>query len=459
MKFTPSFPKPHKNKSSFILRFLRGSHSWLEVLFEKSYSMKMGQVKQPGLDVFMVNDPILIKKILVDEPKKYPKHRLMHLMLEPLLGNSIFTTNGKVWERQRRLLDAGFGQARLKLVFPLMLDAVDDMLKRLDSEANNQAFEIDSEMTHITADIIFRTILSQNLSASNANEIFEAFNDFQRHAQRAFMLKVYWLPSFFAKRASQKAANKIRPVIANVIAKRFKEKDLENSTKYNDILAGIMEAVDPEDHDSFSYEEMVDQICMLFLAGHETSASALTWSLYLISNCEDLQEKMYDEIQKMTNASHFEFEHIKQLTTVNNVFKEALRLYPPVGFFTREATEDHCMRDKEIKTGSALLVSPWLIQRNKNYWDNPHDFDPDRFNTASGKDAEKCAYMPFSKGPRVCTGQTFAIQEAILILANIVRRYKVRAVVDHVPKAVGRVTIRPENGVRIRLIKRSSSNI
>ncbi|MDI1307912.1 MAG: cytochrome P450 [Methylotenera sp.] len=455
MTFQPSYPKPHKNKTSFILRFIRGSRSWLEVLFEKSYRMKMGQIKQPGLEVFMVNDPSLIKRILVDEPKKYPKHWIMHQILKPLLGNSIFTTNGKVWERQRRLVDAGFGQARLKLVFPLMIDAIADMLNRLDSQANDKAFEIDTEMTHITADIIFRTILSQKLDAASAELTFKAFNEFQRQAQRAFMLKIYWLPSFFAKRASNLAANKIRPVIADVIAKRYREKDDENAHQHNDILAGIMEAVDPEDQDSFSYDEMVDQICMLFLAGHETSASALTWSMYLISNCPDLQMKMYEEIQAVTNGQSLEFEHIKKLSTVNNVFKEALRLYPPVGFFTREATENHCMRDKEIKAGAALVISPWLIQRNEDYWKNAHNFEPERFDTVEGKESEKCAYIPFSKGPRVCTGQTFAIQEAILILASLVRQYKIHAVTEHVPHAVGRVTIRPENGVKIRLTQRT----
>ncbi|ROH87094.1 cytochrome P450 [Pseudomethylobacillus aquaticus] len=452
--FRPSYPIPHKNKTSFLLRFFRGWHSWLDVLFERSYFMKMGKIRQPGLDIFMINDPNWVKRILVDEPKKYPKHALMHKMLEPLLGNSIFTTNGAVWERQRRLVDAGFGQARLKLVFPLMTSAISEMLARLDQYADGSPYEVDGEMTHITADIIFRTILSENLSDSAARGIFEAFNEFQVHAQRALMLRIYKLPTFFAERASQRAADKIRPVIADVIARRYQERAGGSSGHYQDILSGIMDAVDPVNQDSFSYEETVDQICMLFLAGHETSASALTWSLYLLSNCPHLQDRLIEEIEAVAADRPFVFEDIKQLKLINNVFKEALRLYPPVGFFSREATEDHCIRDKDIATGSSLLISPWLIQRHGDYWDKPHDFDPDRFDTAEGQESAKCAYLPFSKGPRVCIGQGFAIQEAILILANIVRRYRIAAVADHIPKAVGRVTIRPENGVKVRLESR-----
>lgn len=454
MTFKPAFPQPHDSKTSFIKRFFRGWNSWLDVLFKRSYTMKMGHIRQPGLDVFMMNDPSLIKKILVDEPAKYPKHRLLHEVLKPLLGNSIFTTNGAVWARQRRLVDAGFGQARLRVVFPYMLSAIDEMLERLGKETDKE-YEVDAEMTHITADIIFRTILSENLNESSAYEIFEAFNEFQLHAQRTMMLKIYHLPTFFADRACKRAANKIRPVIAKVIAKRYQEKESGSSKRYDDILEGVMNAVDPINNDSFSYEEMVDQICMLFLAGHETSASALTWSLYLISNCKDLQERMLAEINEIAPGRDFEFEDVKKLNVTMNVFREALRLYPPVGIFSREAAEDHCVRKKEIKKGSAVMVSPWLIQRNPDYWDDAETFDPDRFETASGQAAAKCAYIPFSKGPRVCTGQAFAIQEAVLILASIVKQFEIDKVVHHVPKAVGRVTIRPENGVKIILKNRN----
>jgi cytochrome P450 len=375
-------------------------------------------------------------------------------MLEPLLGNSIFTTNGDVWARQRRLVDAGFGQARLRIVFPYMISAIDEMLDRLNKVDKSLPYEVDAEMTHITADIIFRTILSENLSESSARGIFDAFNEFQVHAQRAMMLSIYSLPTFFAKRASKKAANKIRPVIATVIANRYKEKANNSLKKYNDILEGVMDAVDPVTKDSFTYEETLDQICMLFLAGHETSASALTWSLYLISNCKDLQEKMLQEITETAQNRPFQFDDIKKLNIVTNVFKEALRLYPPVGIFSREATEDHCIRNKDVVTGSAVMVSPWLVHRHTDYWENPDVFDPERFETESGIASSKCAYLPFSKGPRVCIGQTFAMQEAILVLASIVRSYELDKVESHIPRPVGRVTIRPDNGVKVRLKKR-----
>jgi cytochrome P450 len=212
-----------------------------------------------------------------------------------------------------------------------------------------------------------------------------------------------------------------------------------------------MDAKNPEDGTQFSYDEMVDQICMLFLAGHETSASALAWSLYLLSKCPDLQIKILEEISQKVGEKTIDYADVKQLDWVVDTFRESMRLYPPVGFFVRESTTDHCMRDKDVKAGSPILVSPWLIHRHREMWDEPDTFAPERFRTESGKASLKCAYIPFSKGPRVCIGAAFATQEAVLTLANIVKRYEILPVENHTPRVVGRVTIRSDNGIRIRL--------
>lgn len=457
MSFQPPYPKPHKNKSSFFLRFFRGWHSWLDVLFERSYHMKMGKISQPGMNIFMVNEPSLVRNILVKKHKEYPKHQLMHRMLEPLLGNSIFTTNGPVWERQRRLVDMAFAQARLKLVFPLMLASAHDLINRLDKVADEESYEIDPEMTYVTADIIFRTILSESLTSNTAKEIYEAFIAFSHHAQRAMMLMIYRIPPFFSTRASRRPAQKIRHILAEIIARRVAERAAGDLGQYNDILSGLMEAKDPVSGDSFSYEELVDQVCMLFLAGHETSASALSWSIYLISHAPALQQQILDEINEVVGERELHIGDMKQMPIVWNTFREALRLYPPVGFFVREAANSHCLHDKQVHKGDPVLISPWLMHRHRDLWERPDDFDPSRFNTSSGKESLKCAYIPFSKGPRVCIGAGFATQEAILILATLVRRYHIHADHSHIPKPIGRVTIRSSNGIKVRLLRRGIS--
>lgn len=449
--FTPPYPKPHQNKSSFLLRFLRGWHSWLHVLFEKSYTMKMGHIHQRGLDLYMVNEPLWVRRILVENASRYPKHQLMHEILEPLLGNSIFTTNGPVWERQRRLVDQAFAQARLQAVFPKMASAVEAMLQRLDQNAATAApFEIDGEMTCVTADVMFRTILSEQLEQSDAQSIYESFLRFQSHAQRAAILSFYRLPTFFPKRSSRSAAATIRSILSKIIAKRF-EQTRAGSPQPQDILAGLMEAVDPVANDRFSYEEITDQVCMLFLAGHETSASALAWSLYLLSHAPETAAKLRAEVLREIGDRPFKYGDTHRLKKTWNVFREALRLYPPVGFFVREASETHEIRDKTVAKGCPILISPWLLHRHRSLWKDPDAFNPDRFETDEGKQSAREAFIPFSAGPRVCVGAAFAAQEAVLILASIVRRFEILPDPTHTPEPVGRVTIRSGNGIRLRL--------
>jgi cytochrome P450 len=457
MAFTPPYPKPHKSKSSFLLRFIRSWNSWLHVLFEKSYCMKMGHVRQRGTDVYIVNEPSLVKRILVTESAKYPKQELMHRLLEPLLGSSIFTTNGPVWARQRRLVDQALANGRLETVFPKMLQSVESMLARLDAAADARSIEIDGEMTFVTADVMFRTILSQPLEHSDAHAIYDAFLAFQNDAQRAAVLMMYRLPAFFQHRACRRSADKIRTILARIIQARF---DLAKTGAPlpRDILSGLMEAEDPVAKDRFEYLEVVDQVCMLFLAGHETSASALGWSLYLISHSPEIQQRMVEEVSREVGDRDFQYGETRRLKLVWNVFREALRLYPPVGFIAREAAQDHEMRDKQIKAGCPVTVSPWLLHRHREHWSTPDDFNPDRFETEEGKESARCSYIPFSTGPRVCPGAAFATQESVLVLASIVRRFEILPDAAHTPQPVGRLTVRSSNGIRIRLKRRQGAS-
>jgi cytochrome P450 len=456
MDFTPPYPRPHKTRSSLFWRFIRGWHSWIHVLFEKSYSMKMGHVRQRGTDVYMVNEPSLVKRVLTSEAALFPKQDLMHQMLEPLLGSSVFTTNGPVWERQRRFVDQALTQSRLQTVFPSMLQSVGHLLSRLDPLADGRSLEIDAEMTCVTADVMFRTILSQPLEQTDANAIYSAFLSFQNQAQRAAVLLLYGLPAFFHKRASRKAAATIRSILAEIVQKRFSLAE-QNLPLPRDILTGLMEAEDPLHNDRFSYQEVLDQVCMLFLAGHETSASALSWSLYLISNAPDIQARLLAEVTREVGSREFQYGDTHRLKLVWNVFREALRLYPPVGFIVRQASQTEEMRDKQVKKGCPILISPWLLHRHREHWQQPDVFDPDRFNSEKGKESVRCAFIPFSAGPRVCSGAAFATQEAVLVLAALIRRFQILPDPDHLPKPVGRLTVRSSNGIRLRLLPRQSA--
>jgi cytochrome P450 len=206
----------------------------------------------------------------------------------------------------------------------------------------------------------------------------------------------------------------------------------------------------------FAFDELVDQVAMLFLAGHETSASALAWTLYLISMCPEIQERMHREAVSVLGNREPDFSDIKQMELIWNVFREALRLYPPVGFFAREATETTQMRDKVVRKGSTVVISPWLIHRHEGYWERPNEFDPDRYDDDKSRESLQSAYLPFGLGPRVCMGAAFAMYEAALILGVLVRDYRFEPLPNHTPQPVGRLTIRSENGVRLKIVRRGA---
>ena len=457
-EFTPPKPAPHASKLSPLRRLFKVRRSSISVLYARSYSMHLGHIWTPLKNLYWVNQPSLVERILVTDAERFPKSNLMGTMLELLLGNGVFVSNGSLWRQQRRMLDPAFEQARIKEVFPLMRDAVEAVGRRLAARAHGSAVAVDAETTHVTADIIFRTIFSRPLSPAEASEISYAFNRFQELAYAHGVWVMAGMPDrvSIGRWRAKRHAEVIRNYLQRAVAERIAERD-SGAPAQKDILASLLDAIDPETGARFSEAELVDQIAVLFLAGHETSASALAWSLYLIANRPDIQDRMHREAAEVFGGGQPEFSHMKRLKLARDVFRETLRLYPPVSFVTRDAALDETMRNKLIRAGSILFVSPWLIQRHRSYWERPDVFDPDRYAREETKESLRCAYIPFSAGPRVCLGASFAMQEATLILAYLARHFRFEPVEGHTPVPVARLTLRSENGIWLRVLPRSAA--
>ena len=341
---------------------------------------------------------------------------MLHELLKPLLGVSIFTTNGEVWKKQRELLRPSFEMTRISKVFDLMSNAAADMMERFRKYPNGSIVEVDEHMTFVTADVIFRTIMSSKLDEIKGKEILHAFVTFQEETARTAIRKFFclhdWLSNILGENKRMKAGAIIRKSLSDIIKPRY---DSYQNDNYSDILASLLHTVDASSGERFSFEEILDQVSMLFLAGHETTASSLTWTLYCLSLDQQAQQKAYEEIISINKDGKFSISDIKEMKYLTNVFKEALRLYPPVGFFARQSKGEAKIRDKVLQKGSGVVVAPWLIHRHDDFWEAPHEFRPDRHNESIPKEK----YMPFGLGERVCIGQGFAMQEAIIILANI----------------------------------------
>ncbi|MET0362833.1 MAG: cytochrome P450 [Sphingobium sp.] len=449
--FTPPYPVPHKSRASLVKRFLTGWSSWIHTLFERSYTMKMGEIHLPKLDFYIANELSIVERVMEDKEREFPKHQFLSDLVEPLIGQSVFNTNGKLWEDQRRMINPAFAHTNLRRVYDLMSDAVADMLAHLTAQDHGRTIDIDPVMTHVTADVIFRTMFSVSLNRDEALKIHHAFTRFQRNAQPGAMLRVYGLPSFGFPKRALKASAEIHAVFEPLVRARYDAFHRGEAPAQPDILQSLLEAKHPETGAHFGFQELIDQIALIFLAGHETSASALSWALYLLSESPDLQERLHAEIIAAAGEGPIGFEHLRGMEGVRNLFRETLRLYPPIGFFARTITKPTVMRDKQMKTGAMIVISPWLVQRNAENFGCPHSFDPDRFTRPEEAESVKTAYMPFGKGPRICVGAGFAQQEAMLVLAAVIRAFRLEYPAGPKPEPVSRLTLRPKKGIGLRL--------
>lgn len=455
--FRPAYPSPRTSRAPWALLFLHARRSWLDGLYERSYSMRMGEVHLPGVDLYMVNEPALVRRVLQEEAARFPKSPLLGDALAPLLGRSIFTTNGPHWERQRAMMDPAFAHARLGVAFPRMLDATQSLLRRLDALPEATTLDVEAEMTHVTADIIFRTIFSVPIEAPDARRVFESFARFQAIAPRLVLpalFGVHWLAWPWDQWRSRRAASAIRRLIEDLVRPRHEASRAGRPHPHADILSAFLDARDAATDEPFTFDELVDQVAMLFLAGHETSASALGWAAHLLAHAPEVQERMHAEVVAQWGDRDPTFSDLRALDFAWRVVRETLRLFPPVGFLARQAASSCPMRDKQVPRGATVVVSPWLLHRHRECWREPDVFDPDRFSDEDSREAIRNAYLPFGMGPRACLGAAFALQEAVLVLACLVRRWHLEPAPGHVPQPVGRLTIRSANGIRVVLRRR-----
>lgn len=459
-RFIPAKPQPLPARSSLWQKLSIGLRSGLSLFLGGSYTdVGVGRHRVPTLpwfrirEMFTVRDPDLIREVLVRRSDDFPKSGMMDDMLHELIGYSIFVSNGEVWRRQRRIIDPALEGARVKEVFARMRDAVDASIARFQTHADRPdaattPLDVDIEMTHFTADVIFRTIFSEAMTAEGARRIFAAFEIFQHVAYAHGMLRLTKFPVNLLPGAgrAKKAAKEIRDVLKGPIDRRLALL-ARGETPPNDILHSLMTTPDPVSGACFDADELLDQVSMLFLAGHETSASGLAWTLYLIANCPHIQDRMRAEADAVLGERAPEFSDMKKLELTRDTFREGLRLYPPVPFVGRDATRNEKMKTRTVKEGDVVFVAPWLMHRHQVLWDRPDEFDPDRFTTDAGRESVRCAYLPFSMGPRVCPGAAFALQEATILLAEFVRRFRVSPTPGHEPDPIARLTLRSSNGV------------
>jgi len=451
----PPKPTPRPDRVS-LWRYMRLFRAdILSAQPARLYRAWMAEFRTPFFRSYLCNDPDLVELVLRQRPDDFPKSDRVSEGLRPLLGQSVFVTNGETWKRQRRIIDPAFEGGRLRDTFPAMVAAGEGAVARLAALADGAPVEIEAQASHAAADVIFRTLFSIPIENATAARVFAEFRAHQRTQPvlnlAAFVPLPRWFPRFH-RRETRATARRIRALIEGLTAARMGE--IRAGRAPDDLATKIMTTADPETGERFTTPEMVDQVAIFFLAGHETSASALAWALYLLALYPDWQERVAAEAAEVMGARAPEFADMGRLRVARDVFRETLRLYPPVPMMVREAACPERFRGREVSRGAQVVLSPWHLHRHERLWERPDAFDPGRYAGENGRHCLRRAYIPFSAGSRVCPGAGFAMIEGPLLLAMLMRGFRVGVIGDRPAMPVAHLTVRGRDGIWLRVTPR-----
>jgi cytochrome P450 len=453
--FVPPAPQPIAPVAALVRVLMAGEGNLLSLIPKEAYHVETGWLGYSRRSILIVNRPDLVRGVLTDPTDIYPKNDLMVGALEPLVGDSIFVSSGELWRRQRRMIDPAFSHMRLQSAFPAMAAAVDAYIERLDrAAAEGEAISVDLAMSHLTADIICRTVFSTSLASQTAHDVFESFAVFERSVAHVEILRLIFDRPFakIPQKADVLAAcERIRAHLGQLVDAHGEARpDAEQ-----DIAAAVMAARGFEGERGFTRKELIDQLGVLFLAGHETTASALIWAIFAMAMRPDVLARMRAEVDEVCGAGDITFEATRRLTYIRNVFRETLRLYPPITFIPRVAAEAATIGRHKVKRGAMIMIAPWTIHRHRGFWKEPDAFDPDRFLPEREAEIMPGTWIPFGLGQRVCVGAAFAQTEAVLILASLARRYDWKVEAPERVRPVARLTTRPAEQLMAMVARRA----
>jgi cytochrome P450 len=406
-----------------------------------------------NLRVCLVAHPDGIKHILQDNHRNYQKS-YDYKILARLLGQGLVTSEGALWLRQRRLIQPVFHRQRIAEFGTIMTECTNAMLDSWQGRAERrEVFDVVPEMMRLTLQIVGRALFSLDLTAQAdtiGRNLTIANERFGNMGMSAF---VPWLPTPGNLRF-RLAARHLRKVVLGIIAERRCQ-----GRDHGDLLSMLLEARDEQTGESMKDEQLRDEILTLILAGHETTATALSWTWYLLSDNPEVEHRLHTEVDEVLGGREASITNLPKLKYTAMVIDEAMRLYPPVWAIGRAAIADDEVMGYRVRQGTNLLLSQWLAHRHPAFWDEPNRFKPERFSSEGDLGRPRYAFFPFGGGPRLCIGNLFALTEAQTVLATVAQKYSLRVVGNHPVEPQPLVTLRPRYGVKVVLEPRRKAGI
>jgi cytochrome P450 len=408
-------------------------------------------------DIIVVSSPDAIRHIFLDNVGNYPKDPLQLEKLGPGLGRGLLTTEGEDWKFQRRTLAPLFQPQAVTDYLPDMIGAVGDRLARFEiAAAEGVIIDIAAEMTALTYDIISRTVFSSELETS-AEAMSAAVSRYFAVLGRIDLWDFLKVPSWFPRPTQWRARSATSVFRSEVhrLLERRRARARAGEKLPRDIVTLLMQARDPETGAGLSDRVIHDNLVTFIGAGHETTANALGWTLFLLSEFPWAYDRLAREVDTVIGGDAPTVQTIPNLVFTRMVIEEAMRLYPPVPFLSRQAIGPDRLGDVEVPPRALVIVPPWVVHRHRLLWEEPDLFEPERFAPDRRALVPRFGYLPFGAGPRICIGAGFAMQEALIALAMTVQRFRFRLVADAEVEPVAWITLRPSHGLPMRLERRA----
>ncbi|HLX37846.1 MAG TPA: cytochrome P450 [Candidatus Binataceae bacterium] len=401
-----------------------------------------------NLEVFAIAHPDGIKHALQENHRNYTKS-FDYQILARLLGNGLVTSEGELWLRQRRLMQPMFHKQKIAAFGAMMTECASAMVERWDARAESgEAFDVTPEMMRLTLQIVGRALLTMDLTTHADHIGRDMTTANERFAQFDLGIMLPWLPTP-ANLRFNRAVRELRSLVLDIIAKRRAE-----GRDYGDLLSMLLAVRDEETGEGMNNEQLRDEMLTLILAGHETTATALSWIWYLLSQHPEVEAKLHAELDAVLGGRAPTMADLASLSYTGMVVDESMRIFPPVWAVGRAAIADDEIMGYHIPKGSNLMLSQYYAHRHRDFWEEPERFDPERFSPERAGGRPRYAFFPFGGGPRMCIGNIFALTEAQLILATVAQRYRLRLVPKHPIEVNPLVTLRARYGVKVTLERR-----
>jgi cytochrome P450 len=407
-------------------------------------------VRWRGLtDIYFVNHPDHVRRVLSQSYERFSKQTIDYRVLAQIMGNGLVSNDGPHWAKQRKLMQPMFAHRIVNGFDTAINRLTQDLMGEWDQHGGSQPVWVDRDLGRLTFRIVGATLFGSDIEqhADEVAGILEVVN-LQTQEIRALMTLYPWVPTPYNRRW-RKAKRRLDEIVYGMIASRRREGE-----RQNDILDRLIAARDEDGNEGMGKVQMRDEVVTLMLAGHETSATALAWTLYLLAKHPEIEERLARELDTVLHGEAASSGDLAAVPYLKQVVQESMRIYPPVWAIARRSHQCEEFGDYEVPADAYVGVVPYALHRHPGFWPDPERFDPDRFQPNRAESRHSYCYLPFAAGPRACIGLGMAMLEIQLVLAQIVQRYRLRLVPGHRVETLAKVTLKPRYGLPLTLIRR-----